>query len=420
MRDRLQQQDREVAASIAREENRQRTALEMIASENYTSDAVIAAVGTVLTNKYAEGYPGKRYYGGCEFVDEVEELARGRAKQLFGAEHANVQPNSGAEANLAAYYALLDYGDTAMGLNLDQGGHLTHGRNINFSGRMYKFVHYGVDRESEQIDYDQMAELAREHKPRIIVTGATAYPRIIDFARAKEIADSVGAYLMADIAHIAGLVATNLHPSPVPHADVVTTTTHKTLRGPRGGMILSRAEHAPAIDKAVFPGIQGGPHMHTIAGKAVCLGEAMTPEFADYSRRTVDNARSLAEALQGHGLRIVSGGTDNHLLLVDVGVKGLTGKVAEKALNSAGIVVNKNTIPYDPKPPLVTSGIRIGTPALTTRGFGRDEMKRIAGLISRVLGSVDDESTVAAVREEVRQLASSYPVPGLPDPVAVA
>ncbi|HET9200385.1 MAG TPA: serine hydroxymethyltransferase [Dehalococcoidia bacterium] len=410
--------DPEVAELIAREEDRQTRVLEMIASENYTSPAVMEAVGSVLTNKYAEGYPGRRYYEGNETIDQVEELARTRAKQLFAAEHANVQPHSGAEANLAAYFALIEYGDVAMGMNLDQGGHLTHGRNINFSGRMYNFVPYNVDRETEHIDYDEMAKLAREHKPRIIVTGATAYPRTIDFARAGEIAESVGAYHMADMAHIAGLVAAGLHPSPVPHADVVTTTTHKTLRGPRGALILAREEHAAAIDKAVFPGTQGGPHMHSIAAKAVCFGEAMKPEFVDYARRIVENAKVLAEALQTEGFRIVSGGTDNHLLLVDVGAKGLTGKAATLALEKAGIVVNRNTIPYDTRPPLVASGLRMGTPALTTRGFGPDEMRLVARFMARVLADPKDESTIEVVRREVEELSAGFPVPGA-EPKAV-
>ena len=410
--------DPEVAELIAREEDRQTRVLEMIASENYTSPAVMEAVGSVLTNKYAEGYPGRRYYEGNETIDQVEELARTRAKQLFAAEHANVQPHSGAEGNLAAYFALIEYGDVAMGMNLDQGGHLTHGRNINFSGRMYNFVPYNVDRETEHIDYDEMAKLAREHKPRIIVTGATAYPRTIDFARAGEIAESVGAYHMADMAHIAGLVAAGLHPSPVPHADVVTTTTHKTLRGPRGALILAREEHAAAIDKAVFPGTQGGPHMHSIAAKAVCFGEAMKPEFVDYARRIVENAKVLAEALQSEGFRIVSGGTDNHLLLVDVGVRGLTGKAATLALEKAGIVVNRNTIPYDTRPPLVASGLRMGTPALTTRGFGPDEMRLVARFMARVLADPKDESTIEVVRREVEELSAGFPVPGA-EPKAV-
>lgn len=410
----LKQQDPEVAAIIEREQERHRLGFELIASENYASAAVLEALGTVLSTKYAEGYPGKRYYGGCQYVDEVEELAISRLKQLFGADHANVQPHSGAEANRAAYTALLEVGDTAMGMNLAQGGHLTHGLAVNFSGKLYRFVHYGVARDTELLDYDAMAALAREHKPRVIVVGATAYPRIIDFARCREIADAVGAYLLADIAHIAGLVAVGLHPSPVPHAQVITSTTHKTLRGPRGAFILCQADLAQKIDRAVFPGTQGGPHMHSIAAKAVCFGEALRPEFAEYQRRIVENAKVLAEELQGHGLRIVSGGTDNHLLLVDVGAKGITGRDAQVALEAVGITVNKNTIPYDERPPMVGSGIRIGTPAVTSRGFGTDEMRLIAALIARILANIDDEKVAAAVRREVRELASSFPVPGIP------
>ncbi len=410
----LKQQDPEVAAIIEREQERHRLGFELIASENYASAAVLEALGTVLSTKYAEGYPGKRYYGGCQYVDEVEELAISRLKQLFGADHANVQPHSGAEANRAAYTALMEVGDTAMGMNLAQGGHLTHGLAVNFSGKLYRFVHYGVARETELLDYDAMAALAREHKPKVIVVGATAYPRIIDFARCREIADAVGAYLLADIAHIAGLVAVGLHPSPVPHAQVITSTTHKTLRGPRGAIILCQADLAQKIDRAVFPGTQGGPHMHSIAAKAVCFGEALRPEFAEYQRRIVENARVLAEELQGHGLRIVSGGTDNHLLLVDVGAKGITGRDAQVALEAVGITVNKNTIPYDERPPMVGSGIRIGTPAVTSRGFGTDEMRLIAALIARILANIDDEKVAAAVRREVRELASSFPVPGIP------
>jgi glycine hydroxymethyltransferase len=410
----LKQQDPEVAAIIEREQERHRLGFELIASENYASAAVLEALGTVLSTKYAEGYPGKRYYGGCQHVDEVEELAISRLKQLFGADHANVQPHSGAEANRAAYTALMEVGDTAMGMNLAQGGHLTHGLAVNFSGKLYRFVHYGVARETELLDYDAMAALAREHKPKVIVVGATAYPRIIDFARCREIADAVGAYLLADIAHIAGLVAAGLHPSPVPHAQVITSTTHKTLRGPRGAFILCQADLAQRIDRAVFPGTQGGPHMHSIAAKAVCFGEALRPEFGEYQRRIVENARVLAEELQGHGLRIVSGGTDNHLLLVDVGAKGITGRDAQVALEAVGITVNKNTIPYDERPPMVGSGIRIGTPAVTSRGFGTDEMRLIAALIARILANIDDEKVAAAVRREVRELASSFPVPGIP------
>jgi glycine hydroxymethyltransferase len=410
----LEQQDSEVAAIIQREQERHRLGFELIASENYASAAVLEALGTVLSTKYAEGYPGKRYYGGCQHMDEVEELAIGRLKELFGADHVNVQPHSGAEANRAAYSALMEVGDTAMGMNLAQGGHLTHGLKVNFSGKLYRFVHYGVDRETELLDYDAMAALAREHKPKVIVVGATAYPRIIDFARCREIADEVGAYLLADIAHIAGLVAAGLHPSPVSHAQVVTSTTHKTLRGPRGAFILCEADLAREIDRAVFPGTQGGPHMHSIAAKAVCFGEALRPEFGEYQRRIVENARVLAEEFQGHGLRVVSGGTDNHLLLVDVGVKGLTGRDAQLALDAVGITVNKNTIPYDERPPTVCSGIRIGTPAVTSRGFGSDEMRRIAALVARILANIEDEKVAVAVRHEVVELASRFPVPGIP------
>jgi len=411
----LEQQDPEVAGIIRREEERHRLGLELIASENYASAAVLEALGTVMGTKYAEGYPRKRYYGGCQYMDEVEDLALGRLKQLFGADHANVQPHSGAEANRAAYAALLEVGDTAMGMDLSQGGHLTHGLGVNFSGKLYRFVHYGVDRETELLDYDAMAALAREHKPRVIVVGATAYPRIIDFVRCREIADEVGAYLMADIAHIAGLVAAGLHPSPVPHAQVITSTTHKTLRGPRGAIILCAADLAQKIDRAVFPGTQGGPHMHSIAAKAVCFGEALRPEFGEYQRQIVENAKVLAEELQAQGLRIVSGGTDNHLMLVDVGVKGITGRDAQLALEAAGITVNKNTIPYDERPPTVCSGIRIGTPAVTSRGMGPDEMRRIAALIGSILDNIEDEKVAVAVRREVAELASGFPVPGVPD-----
>ena len=405
--------DPEIVAAIRREQERQRLKLEMIASENYTSAAVLEATGSILTNKYAEGYPGARYYGGCEVVDEIEELARERAKALFGAEHANVQPHAGTQANMAAYFAVMDVGDTAMGLRLDQGGHLSHGLPVNFSGRLYRFVSYGVDRESETIDYDEMRRLAREHRPKLIVTGATAYPRIIDFARCREIADEVGALLMVDMAHFAGLVAAGVHPSPVPYADIITSTTHKTLRGPRSAFILCRAPYAKQIDRAVFPGLQGGPLMHVIAAKAVAFKEAMTDEFKAYGRQVVENARALAEALQSGGFRLVSGGTDTHLILVDVSVKGLSGKKAERLLDAAGITVNKNTIPYDPRSPAVGSGIRIGTPALTSRGMGPDEMRRIAAWITRVLDRPDDERVIAAVRHEVAEFAARFPVPGI-------
>ncbi|HET9476794.1 MAG TPA: serine hydroxymethyltransferase [Dehalococcoidia bacterium] len=415
----LERSDPDVADIIRREEERQVTGLELIASENYTSAAVLEAMGSVLTNKYAEGYPGKRYYGGCQVVDEAENLAIARAKELFGAEHANVQSNSGAEANLATYFALIQPGDVAMGMNLSQGGHLTHGREINFSGRLYNFVHYGVERESERIDYDEMLRLAREHKPKIIVVGATAYPRIIDFVRSREIADEVGAYLFADMAHIAGLVAAGLHPSPVPYAHVVTSTAHKTLRGPRSGFILCKSDIAQPIDKTVFPGVQGGPHMHIIAAKAVCFGEALRPEFKHYAQQIIDNAQTLAEALQSHGFRLVSGGTDNHLLLVDVGVKGISGRQAEQWLEKAHITANRNTIPYDERPPLQGSGVRLGTPALTTRGMGPEEMRAVAGLFARALDTGGDEGGLEAVKRDVMELADGFPVPGITDRAGV-
>ena len=409
----LDQWDPELAAIVHREEDRHRLGLELIASENYASAGVLAALSTVLSTKYAEGYPRKRYYGGCQYVDEVEELAISRATRLFGADHVNVQPHSGAEANRAVYAGLMNVGDVAMGMDLSQGGHLTHGLSVNFSGKMYHFVHYGVDRETELLDYDQMARLAREHRPKVIVVGATAYPRIIDFARCREIADEAGAYLMADIAHIAGLVAAGVHPSPVGKAHVITTTTHKTLRGPRGAIVMCQADLAQTIDRAIFPGTQGGPHMHSIAAKAACFGEALKPEFAEYQRCIVENARTLAEELQRQGLRIVSGGTDNHLMLVDVGMRGVTGRDAQTALDAAGITVNKNTIPYDQRPPAVTSGLRIGTPAVTSRGMGPAEMRQIGGFICRVLDNLGDEGVTAAVREEVRELAGRFPVPGV-------
>jgi glycine hydroxymethyltransferase len=400
--------DPEIFASLTRERDRQRDSLEMIASENYTSPAVLDAMGTILTNKYAEGYPGKRYYGGCEFVDEIETLAIDRAKALFGADHANVQPHSGAQANIAAYYALLEPGDTAMGMELSHGGHLSHGLKVNLSGRWFNFVSYGVDRETEQIDYDEMAKLAREHRPKVIVVGATAYPRQYDFARSAEIAQSVDAVLMADIAHISGLIAAGLHPTPVGLAPVITSTTHKTLRGPRSAFILTDADHARPLDRAVFPGTSGGPHMHIIAAKAVAFREAATPEFKQYAARIIENAKALADGLQGQGLRLASGGTDNHLLLVDVGVRGLTGKAVEQALDASGITVNKNTIPFDERKPTITSGVRIGTPALTTRGMGPDEMRTIAGLIGRVLDGIDDDAVHQTVRADVVDLVKSF------------
>jgi len=413
MMDILKQSDPAVFEAIRSEEHRQRDELELIASENYTSAAVLEAVGSVLTNKYAEGYPGARYYGGCEFVDVVENLARARALALFGAEHANVQPHAGAQANMAAYFALLEPGDTAMGLNLQQGGHLTHGLPVNFSGRLYNFVPYGVDRETEQLDYDVLAAIAREHRPKLIVAGATAYPRTLDFARFRAVADEVGAKLMVDMAHIAGLVAAGLHPSPVPYADVVTSTTHKTLRGPRSAFILCREALARDIDRAVFPGLQGGPLMHVVAGKAVAFREALQPQFKAYQQAVIENARVLAEALQTGGIRIVSGGTDTHLMLADVSSIGLSGRKAERLLDEAGITVNKNTIPYDERPPTIGSGIRIGTPALTTRGMGVPEMQRIAGWILEVLHSNGDEAVTRRVRGEVEALCAGFPVPGI-------
>ncbi len=408
--------DPAVAQAISREEERQRTTLEMIASENFTSRAVLEAVGSVLTNKYAEGYPGRRYYGGCQFVDEVETLARDRAKALFGMEHANVQPHSGAQANLAVYEGLLDAGDPVLGMALDQGGHLTHGHHVNASGKLYRFGSYGVDRESETIDYEEMRRAALELRPKIVVVGATAYPRVIDFARAREIADEVSAVLMADMAHIAGLVAAGAHPSPAGHAQVLTSSTHKTLRGPRGGLILCERELQRRVDRGVFPGHQGGPLMHVVAGKAVAFGEAATPQFSAYQHQTVENARALAETLSSAGLRLVSGGTDNHLILVDVRPKGLTGQEAESALDRCGIIVNKNAIPYDPLPPAVTSGLRIGTPALTSRGLGPQEMSRVGELIASVLEAPADERLAARVRGEVSEICAEHPAPGLPLP----
>ncbi len=402
--------DPEVAVAIQNETRRQAETLEMIASENFVSDAVLEAVGSVFTNKYAEGYPGRRYYGGCEFVDVVENLAIDRAKALFGAEHVNVQPHSGTQANIAAYLALLDPGDKILGMNLSHGGHLTHGHPLNFSGRFFEVVPYGVDPEAETIDYDALADLAHREKPKLIVAGASAYSRTIHFDRLAEIAAAEGAYLMVDIAHIAGLVAVGLHPSPVPYADIVTTTTHKTLRGPRGGLIMCREEHKKMVNRNVFPGNQGGPLVHVIAGKAVCLKEAATPEFASYQKQVVGNAKVLAEVLAGQGLRIVSGGTDNHLFLVDVFSKGLTGKQAESLLEEAGITVNKNTIPFDQHPPMITSGIRVGTPALTTRGMKEPEMREIGRWIAEVLSRPDDEQVRASVRGQVRELVVRFPL----------
>lgn len=407
----LEQEDPEVWAAVAGEFQRQAEGLEMIASENYTSPAVMQAVGSVLTNKYAEGYPGRRYYGGCEYVDVVENLARDRAKKLFGAEHANVQPHSGSQANFAVYVTALQPGDTVLGLDLAHGGHLTHGMKLNISGQLYHFISYGVTRDTHRIDFDQVAALAREHKPKLIVAGASAYPREIPHDRFAEIARDCGAKLFVDMAHYSGLVAAGLHHNPVPVADFVTTTTHKTLRGPRAGLTMCREEYAKDIDRSVFPGIQGGPLMHVVAGKAVCFGEALKPEFKEYARRIIENAKTLAERLLAGGLSLVSGGTENHLMLVDVTAFGLTGKIAETALGRANITVNKNMIPYDPRKPLDPSGVRIGTPALTTRGMGPDEMRRIGDWILSALRWPDDEKAAAQIRGEVASLCQSFPVP---------
>ena len=408
----LEATDPEIADLIRHEERRQFTGIELIASENYISAAVAETMSCVMADKYAEGLPGKRYYGGCEFVDEAERLAIERAKQLFGADHANVQPHSGAQANAAAYLALLKPGDTVLGMALDQGGHLTHGSKVNFSGKLYNFIPYGVSRETETIDYEALERLAQEHQPKLIVAGFSAYPRTLDFARFRQIADSVGALLMADIAHVAGLVAVGLYPNPIPHCHVVTTTTHKTLRGPRGAIILSTAELAGKIDKAVFPGTQGGPLMHNIAAKAVAFKEALAPSFKEYQQQVYDNAQTLASALQERGLRLVSGGTDNHLMLVDVRPLHVNGKEAEDALAAVHITVNKNGIPFDPEPPVRTSGVRLGTPAVTTRGFGEKEMREVADLIAEAIEHRDDPATVAKTKEEAIALATSFPLPG--------
>jgi glycine hydroxymethyltransferase len=402
--------DPEIALAISDERHRQNTGLELIASENFVSQAVLEAAGSVLTNKYAEGYPGKRYYGGCEFVDVAESLAIQRAKELFGAEHANVQPHSGAQANMSVYFTLLQPGDTVLGMNLAHGGHLTHGHPLNFSGKLYTIVPYGVRKDDERIDYDALEQLAQQHKPKMIMVGASAYPRVFDFERIARVAREVGAPMVTDMAHFAGLVAAKIHPSPVPHSDIVTTTTHKTLRGPRGGMILSRAQYAKDLDRSVFPGVQGGPLMHIIAAKAVCFKEAMEPPFVEYQKQIVANARRLAEGLKTAGFRLVSGGTDNHLMLVDVFSKGLTGKVAEAALGKAGITVNKNAIPFDQNPPMVASGIRIGTPAVTSRGMREPEMDVMADLIATVLSSPDDDKVAAGVREKVEALCQKFPL----------
>ncbi len=406
----LTETDPAIAAVLADETTRQNTGLELIASENFVSRAVLEAAGSVLTNKYAEGYPGRRYYGGCEHVDVAESLAIERALGLFGAEHANVQPHSGAQANMAAYFALIAPGDTVLGMNLAHGGHLTHGHPLNFSGQLYDIVPYGVRRDDERIDYDELARLAHAHTPKLIMVGASAYPRVIDFARIGSIAREVGAFVVTDMAHIAGLVAAGLHPSPVPHSDIVTTTTHKTLRGPRGGLMLCREAHAKAVNRALFPGIQGGPLMHVIAAKAVCFREAAEPAFREYQEQTVRNAVRLGSALREAGFRLVSGGTDNHLLLVDVFSRGITGKVAEAALGRAGITVNKNAIPFDQLPPMVASGIRIGTPAVTTRGMGEPEMDAIAGYVSRVLAAPEADGVAAEVRSKVEALCEEFPL----------
>jgi glycine hydroxymethyltransferase len=406
----LHEADPEVARAIAGETRRQNETLELIASENFVSEAVLEAAGSVFTNKYAEGYPGRRYYGGCEFVDQVETLVRERAKQLFGAEHVNAQPHSGTQANIAVYMTACKPGDTILGMSLAHGGHLTHGHPLNFSGKMYRVVSYGVRQSDERIDYDEMARLAEEHKPRLIVCGASAYPRIIDFKRIREIAGSVGALSMADIAHIAGMVATGLHPSPFPHMDFVTTTTHKTLRGPRGGLIMCREEFAKELDKIVFPGTQGGPLVHIIAAKAVCLREALQPGFVDYQRQILANAKTMAATLTAEGFRLASGGTDNHLMLVDVFSRGVTGKEAEHSLENAGITVNKNAIPFDKNPPLVASGIRIGTPAVTTRGMKEREMEIIGRLIARVLRSPADAEVQRQTRQSVLDLTDKFPL----------
>lgn len=413
-RELLAENDPEIYEAIELERKRQFSGVELIASENYVSAAVLAAMGSVLTNKYAEGYAGRRYYGGCEFVDIAERIAIDRAKQLFGAEHVNVQPHAGAQANEAVYLALIKPGDPVLALKLDHGGHLTHGFQLNSSGQLYNFHHYGVNRETERIDYDEVQRLAEEHKPKLLVAGASAYPRFFDFPRLRAIADSVGAKLMMDMAHIAGLVAAGLHPDPVPYCDVVTTTTHKTLRAARGGMILCREAYAKDIDRAVFPGTQGGPLMHMIAGKAVGLGEALRPDFKVYQQRVLDNAQTLAQTLQAEGLRIVSGGTDNHLMLVDLGVLGkdeITGKAVEKALDKAGLHCNKNMIPFDPKPALVTSGIRLGTPAATTRGMGAAEFKQIGQWIATIAKDPQNSSLQAQIKQAVLELVQAFPVP---------
>jgi glycine hydroxymethyltransferase len=406
----LDEVDPQIAEILRDELRRQSTSIELIPSENFVSEAVLEAAGSVLTNKYAEGYGTKRYYGGCEFVNQAEQLAIDRAKQLFGAEHVNVQPHSGTQANIAVYMTALQPGDTVLGMNLAHGGHLTHGHPLNFSGKTYKFIAYGVTKETETIDYDELDRLAREHKPKMVVVGASAYSRIINFARMGEIARAVGALLFVDMAHIAGLVAAGVHPSPVPHADFVSTTTHKTLRGPRGGMILCKEQYAKDLDRTLFPGIQGGPLMHIIAAKAICLKEAMEPEFREYGKQVVANAKALAAGVTKHGYRVVSGGTDNHLFLIDINARGLTGSVAQPAFDRAGITVNKNSIPFDPLPPMKAGGIRVGTPAITTRGMREPEMEKIAAWIAEVLDRLDDEATEKRIRAEVAALAAKFPL----------
>lgn len=407
---RLSDVDPEVARAIMQERERERSGLELIASENFVSEAVLEAQGSVMTNKYAEGYPSRRYYGGCEYMDVVENLAIERAKKIFGAEHANVQPHSGSQANMAVYFAMLNVGDTIMGMELSHGGHLTHGSPASFSGRLFNVVTYGVDRKTQMINYDEVEELAKTHKPKMIVAGASAYPREIDFAAFREIADTVGAYLMADMAHIAGLIVAGVHQSPVPHAHFITSTTHKTLRGARGGFILCKKEYAKVIDKTVFPGIQGGPLMHSIAAKAVTFKEAMSPEFINYQKQIVKNSKALAEELINKGFDLVSGGTDNHLVLVDLTSKGITGKAAEEALSEVNIVVNKNTIPFDPQSPFIASGIRIGTPAVTTRGMKEREMREIAGMITTVLSDIGNQMIRRNVKEEVERICNQFPL----------
>jgi glycine hydroxymethyltransferase len=412
--------DPRVAAVIEQENQRQQFQINLIAAENYASGAVLEAQGSLLTNKYAEGYPGNRYYGGCQNMDSIEALAIERAKQLFRAQHANVQPHSGAQANMAAYFALLKPGDTVMAMSLAHGGHLSHGSGFNFSGKLYKFITYNVARETETIDYDQVQDLAMEHKPKLIVAGASSYPRIIDFDRFRQIADMVDAKLMVDMAHLAGLIAGGVHPSPVPFADVVTSTTHKTLRGPRGGFILCQSQWSSKIDGNVFPGMQGGPFMHVIAAKAVAFHEAMQPEFVSYQRAVLQNAKALASELNSLGMRLVSGGTDNHLVLVDLSTMGITGSASVKALDAAGITVNKNAIPFDPHPPQIASGIRLGTPAVTSRGFGIEEMKQVAHLIVRVLSNLGNEKLYEEVLYQANQMCKKFPVPGLAEPSSVS